>query len=258
MSLTPEQFERAATFEAHQQRLVQLQRMSYRELQKLLTGDPAEAALWVRSAAEYGMPAAQLRLGRMLLEGNGVERDERAAFIWFDRAANRGDAEAMNMAGRCHENGWGVPTDMWKAAEAVSGVRGRRPRLGRVQLRQHAVRRTRRAPRQGGSVAVVSAGLESRHGRAMNLAARCFEEGWGCAKSPAEAAEWYRRSAQTGYFRAQFNYGVLLAELGEGRLPQSGSRRPFRREMRGSGRLFCGRLRGTTDPALVGLRERLP
>ena len=48
-------------------------------MEMLLTGDPAEAAVWVRSAAEYGVPAAQLRLGRMLLEGNGVERDERAA-----------------------------------------------------------------------------------------------------------------------------------------------------------------------------------
>jgi hypothetical protein len=26
--------------------------------------------------------------------------------------------------------------------------------------------------------------------------------------------EWYRRSAETGYFRAQFNYAVLLAEQG--------------------------------------------
>ncbi len=116
MSLSPGQFERAAELEAHQQRLAKLQRMSYRELQLLLTGDPAEAALWVRSAAEYGVPAAQLRLGRMLLEGSGVERDQGAAFNWFARAADRGDAEAMNMAGRCHENGWGVAVDLVKAA----------------------------------------------------------------------------------------------------------------------------------------------
>ena len=71
MALTPEQFARAAAFEAHQERLARLQRMSYRELQVLLTGDPEEAAVWVHSAAEYGVPAAQLRLGRMLLEGHG-------------------------------------------------------------------------------------------------------------------------------------------------------------------------------------------
>src|SRR5579862_7010805 len=101
MTLTARQFERAAQLEAHQLRLLRLQCMSYRELQKLLSGDPAEAALWVRSAAEYGVTAAQVRLGRMLIEGNGVERDERAAFMWFARAADHGDAEAMNMAGRC-------------------------------------------------------------------------------------------------------------------------------------------------------------
>ncbi|HVW69182.1 MAG TPA: tetratricopeptide repeat protein, partial [Steroidobacteraceae bacterium] len=104
--LTPEQFERAAAMEAHQDRLAQLQRMSYRELRVLLTGDPVEAASWIRSAAEYGVPAAQLRLGRMLLEGHGVDRDEAAALRWFLRAADRKDAEAMNMVGRCYENGW--------------------------------------------------------------------------------------------------------------------------------------------------------
>ena len=70
-----------------------------------------DAALWVRSAAEHGMPAAQLRLGRMLLEGRGTPRDEREAFAWFTRAAGQGEADAMNMLGRCHENGWGVPAD---------------------------------------------------------------------------------------------------------------------------------------------------
>ena len=53
MSLTPKQFERAAAFEAHQQRLVQLQRMSYRELQRLLTGDTTIG--WVMIAGWAGV-----------------------------------------------------------------------------------------------------------------------------------------------------------------------------------------------------------
>ena len=212
--LTPEQFARAAAFEAHQERLVRLQRMSYRELQVLLAGDPAEAALWVRSAAEYGVPAAQLRLGRMLLEGSGVDRDESAALRWFTRAGDQGDAEALNMVGRCYENGWGAPVDLARAAahyqrSADGGHDWGEYNLGNMlfdgrgvpQDLVKALQWYLRAARQG-------------HGRAMNLAARCFEEGWGCVRSAAEAAHWYRRSAETGYFRAQFNYAVLLAEQG--------------------------------------------
>jgi TPR repeat protein len=52
------------------------------------------------------------------------------------------------------------------------------------------------------------------HARAMNLVARCREEGWGCEKNLADAAEWYRRSAEAGYFRAQFNHGCILADQG--------------------------------------------
>jgi len=214
MALTPKQFARAAALEAHQQRLARLQRMTYRELQILLTGDPEEAALWVRSAAEYGVPAAQLRLGRMLLEGRGVEVDERAALAWFIRAADQGNAEAMNMVGRCYENGWGSAVDFAHAAShyrrsADAGHDWGEYNLGNLlfdgrgvpQDLEKALQWYLRAAHRG-------------HGRAMNLAARCFEEGWGCARSRAEAAEWYRRSAETGYFRAQFNYAVLLAEQG--------------------------------------------
>ena len=257
MPLTPEQFERAAAFEAHQQRLLQLQRMSYRELQRLLTGDPAEAALWVRSAAEYGMPAAQLRLGRMLLEGNGVERDERAAFTWFERAADGGDAEAMNMAGRCYENGWGVPVDLRKAAECYrsSGEAGHDwgeynfgnllfDGRGVPQDRTEALQWYLRAAQRG-------------HGRAMNLAGRCFEEGWGCTRAPAEAAEWYRRSAESGYFRAQFNYGVLLAQLGEGVAAAEWFSRALAAGDAGIRRAILGVLAKTRDPALAALREAL-
>jgi len=214
MALTPEQLERAAAFEAHQERLVRLQRMTYRELQTLLTGDPEEAALWVRSAAEYGVPAAQLRLGRMLLEGRGVEKDERAALSWFTHAAEQGDAEAMNMVGRCYENGWGSAVDCTQAAShyrrsAEAGHDWGEYNLGNLlfdgrgvpQDLEKALHWYLRAAHRG-------------HGRAMNLVARCFEEGWGCDQSRIEAMEWYRRSAETGYFRAQFNYAVLLAEQG--------------------------------------------
>jgi hypothetical protein len=257
MRLTPEQFERAAAFEAHQQRLVQLQRMSYRELQRLLTGDPAQAALWVRSAAEYGMPAAQLRLGRMLLEGSGVERDARAAYNWFTRAADGGDAEAMNMAGRCHENGWGVPVDLWKAAECyrASGEAGHdwgEYNFGNMLFDGYGVPKDRAEALQWHLRAAGKG-----HGRAMNLAARCYEEGWGCARAPAEAAEWYRRSAETGYFRAQFNYGVLLAQLGNGTAAAEWFSKALASGDAGMPKAVLRVLAAATDPALVALKAEV-
>jgi uncharacterized protein len=257
MTLTPEQFERAAAFEVHQQRLVKLQRMSYRELQELLTGDPAEAALWVCSAAEYGVPAAQLRFGRMLLDGNGVEPDERAAFTWFVRAADGGDAEAMNMVGRCYENGWGVTADPRKAAEhyrssAEAGHDWGEYNFGNMLFDGRGIPQDRALALQW-----YLRAAHRGHGRAMNLAARCIEEGWGCAQSPVEAADWYRRSAESGYFRAQFNYAVLLAEVGEAGAAAEWFSRALAARNPAIQQAILQVLAKTQDPALAGLRDAL-
>ncbi|MEJ0008148.1 MAG: hypothetical protein WDM77_17740 [Steroidobacteraceae bacterium] len=48
MSLTREQFAQAHDAEASQLRMAQLQRLTYRQLQQLLLGDPRQAAIWIR------------------------------------------------------------------------------------------------------------------------------------------------------------------------------------------------------------------
>lgn len=214
MALTRAQFERAAAMEEGQRRLERLSRMTYGSLHALLAGDPAEAADWVRCAAECGVAAAQLRMGRMLLDGIGVERDERAAFGWFARAADQGDAEAMNMVGRCHENGWGVPVDLRRAAasyraSAESGHDWGQYNFGNLLFDGRGV-----APDRAQALRWYLLAAAQGHGRAMNIVARCLEEGWGCRPSVDDASYWYYQSARSGYFRGQFNHAVLLAERG--------------------------------------------
>jgi TPR repeat protein len=70
-----------------------------------------EAAEWLEAATGCGDVDAQLRLGRMLLTGQGLPVDRRAAFACFLTAAASGNAEAQNLVGRCYENGWGVAVD---------------------------------------------------------------------------------------------------------------------------------------------------
>jgi uncharacterized protein len=207
-------FARAAAAEQSQLRMIRMQAMNDRQLREVLGGDPVEALSWVRTAAEYGLPAAQLRLGRMLLEGEGIERNQELALFWFKRGAEQGDAAARNMVGRCLENGWGARVDLEAAAHwyelSANGSHdwgeynfGNMLFDGRgVALdRGRALEWYRRAARQG-------------HSRAMNLIGRCTEEGWGCRRNPEGAFEWYRLSAEYGYFRGRFNYAAALAERG--------------------------------------------
>jgi len=48
----------------------------------------------------------------------------------------------------------------------------------------------------------------------MNLVGRCCEEGWGTPRNLDAAADWYRRSAEAGYFRGQYNWASLLLKAG--------------------------------------------
>jgi uncharacterized protein len=257
MSLTAQDLARVEAAEASQHRMLRLQRMSHYELRALLSGDPTEAAVWITSAADYGLPAAQLRLGRMFLEGHGVAKNAALAIFWFRRAADQLDAEAMNMTGRCHENGWGTLPDLcdathWYRQSAYRGHDWGQYNFGNMLFDGRGIERDAaqaqlwylRAARQG-------------HSRAMNLLGRCCEEGWGCPKDMVAAFDWYRRSARAGYFRGQYNYAALLSDHGfhgeaaewYGRAAEKGTPQ-IRHAI--AGRLFHAR-----DPALQALRQRI-
>jgi len=57
-------------------------------------GDYAPAIRLFRPLAEQGNAKAQRVLGVMYRRGEGVKRSSVRAFIWFSRAAARGDAQA--------------------------------------------------------------------------------------------------------------------------------------------------------------------
>ncbi|QUD89224.1 tetratricopeptide repeat protein [Phenylobacterium montanum] len=197
--------------------------MSPERLAAVLGDTPERSAPWVRAAAEWGLAEAQLRYGRMLLEGQGVTRDPAQALAWFELAAEGGEgeiqAEARNMVGRCRENGWGAPADPAIAAEwyrlaAEAGSAWAQYNLGHLLLDGLGVPRDPKA-----ALTWYRRAAEQGHPRAMNLVGRCLEQGWGAPKDPAAARDWYRRSAEGGYFRGQFNYASVLRA--EGRLEEA-------------------------------------
>ncbi len=81
-----------------------------------LSGSPEERADFVRACAEAGEAEAQALLGQLLLDGNGVAADARAALSWFVKAAAQQHVMAINMVGRCYDLGWGTPVDKARAA----------------------------------------------------------------------------------------------------------------------------------------------
>lgn len=193
-------------------RVAALTMMSAEELHAALSG--SDAATWVAAAASCGIAEAQVRLGRMLLEGEGVSKDERAAFACFLSAAEDGDVDAQNMLGRSYEHGWGTEPSTsraahWYAQAAKSGHAWAQYNYGHLLLDGVGVARDHDA-----AFAWYMRSASQGHVRAMNLVARCFEKGWGVECNVKAARNWYRKSAEGGYFRGAFNYASLLADEG--------------------------------------------
>ncbi|MET0274043.1 MAG: tetratricopeptide repeat protein, partial [Phenylobacterium sp.] len=80
----------------------------------------AQARAWYRKAADQDHPAAQLNLGLMYEEGQGVAPDLQQAAAWYRRAADHGEATAQYSLGLLYEAGRGVPQDNVQALKWLS------------------------------------------------------------------------------------------------------------------------------------------
>ena len=159
--------------------------------------------------------SAQVRIGYMYSNGQGVSQDYAEAFRWYRRAAEQGNAEGQSNLGNMYRIGWGVSQDYaeafrWYRRAAEQGNAGGQTNLGRMyetgrgvsQDDAEAVRWYRLAAEQGNALGQISLGI-------------MYEEGRGVSQDYAEAVRWYRRAAEQGDVWGQNNLGSMYAG-GEG------------------------------------------
>jgi TPR repeat protein len=89
-------------------------------------GSYSDAVSVLRPLAESNNAQAQVRLGRLYLEGHGVERNEGEALRLFRKAAEQGEHEARLRLGDMYAQGRGVPQNnfqayVWYGAAARAG-----------------------------------------------------------------------------------------------------------------------------------------
>jgi uncharacterized protein len=182
-----------------------------------MSNQPDEQSLdLVRDAALRGVHQAQVLYGQMLLDGEYVERDARAAFFWFERAAQGGNLMAVNMVGRCLDQGWGITrnailAEKWFRKAAERGLDWGMYNLatlltlgegGITQDKTEAFFWLRKAAELG-------------HVKSINLLGGFYEDGWVVRASRVTARDLYRQAAVGGDFRGQFNYARFLIQEGD-------------------------------------------
>ena len=185
------------------------------EIARRLSGPREEVAAFVRAAAEAGSTEAQARYGQMLLDGDGVVRDARQGFTWFERAARAGHLEAANMVGRCYDLGWGVVVDKAKAAAwfrqaAARGLTWAKYNYATLLALGQGVGEDKAT-----ALALFEEAAAEGNAKAHNFVGSFHEDGWVVERDLDEAARRYRLAAEGGDFRGQFNHGRMLAMAGE-------------------------------------------
>ena len=177
--------------------------------------DEVEAGKWYRKAADQGYANAQFGLGVMYDTGRGVTKDEVEAVKWYRKAADQGNAQAQVNLGVSYADGLGVAKD---EVEAVKWYRKAADQG--VALAQYSLGVMYRTG-QGVAKDEVEAVKWTRKAVDQGLADAQFSLGYmyhngqGVAKDEVEAGKWYRKAADQGYANAQFGLGNMYAN-GEG------------------------------------------
>jgi TPR repeat protein len=83
-------------------------------------GDYATAMQRLRPLADQGNAIAQVSLGLMYSEGQGVQQDYAAALSWYRKAADQGLAIAQVYLGTMYAIAQGVPQNYAEAAQCSS------------------------------------------------------------------------------------------------------------------------------------------
>ena len=170
-------------------------------------GDYATALRLLRAPAEAGNADAQLLLGIMYQDGEGVPKDAALAAQWIRKAAEQDNATAEFALGVMYHQAMGVPKDDAAAVRWLEKAAKEVPPAVFALAKLHedngnyaeALKWYRLLASQGDA-------------DSQNDVGHMYETGRGVAQNYAEAAKWYRLAADQGNAEAQNNLGTLYAK----------------------------------------------
>ncbi|MCH1430462.1 MAG: sel1 repeat family protein [Chlamydiales bacterium] len=128
-----------------------------------------------RKQALEGDSQAQMEMGMLYLKGSeGLDRDVKEAYKWYQMAANQGEPTALYTVGEMHEQGKGTVQDSEKAFHSYL-----------------------QAANKGLPLALLKVG-------------RMYEKGVGVVLDLRQARHWYTESAQIGDKEGLYRLGKLF------------------------------------------------
>ena len=153
-----------------------------------------QAFYYYKKAAELGHPGAQFTLGNHYQHGHILEKDLKKAAYWYQKSADQGYAGSQNQLGKLYEYGHGVERNTDRALEyykmaANQGITEAQERLESLKEKK---------------AYLVS---ENDSGEKWCFLGKYADE----EKDYAEAFRCYKKSAELGYARGQYELGICYS-----------------------------------------------
>lgn len=168
-----------------------------------------EAYKWYLRAAELGFPEAMVRLGQMLADGEGGDRNINASLAWLNKAAGLGNVDAEKKLNDLNDGlSFGlIDKNSLELAEkkAASGDVETQYRLGLIyRTGGHGISKSWTK-----AVKWFKKAAKKGHGEALFYTAESYETGNGSPKSMKNALKWYRKAAEQGHVKAYLRLGIF-------------------------------------------------
>jgi len=164
--------------------------------------DTARAEEWYTAAAKRGHPKAKIALGRLAMAGD----DSSTAMQHFEAAAELGEAEALYLIGRMHEQGMGVETDTDKAMAFFAKAADGGDSKAQFRLANSVLEEDSEAIEA--AVAWLNKAAEQDHAEAQTMLGKIYED----ANDRETAMSWYMRAALNGNESARAVSGAMHAQ----------------------------------------------
>lgn len=175
-------------------------------------GDYATAVERLFRAAKLGDTEAMYILGKMLLDGEGFERDAQLAYTYILKSAQHGfPAAQAELANMCDK---GIGTDInknlatkWYLSAAEKGEKRAYMPLGVRYLEGIYVEKNEQLAEK-----YLMKSAENGNADADLVLAQLYRDGTAFEPNKKRSAEHFKRAAEAGICEAQYFYAVMLRE----------------------------------------------
>ena len=195
--------EREAALAAARKRAAVRRREATERARRLFAEANWKDALVAAREGDLEDPELQYRVGTCYLEGQGLQTNVTAGAKLIKLAAEKKWPAALSRLGELHLIGLGCETNAVRAAALFSSAADLNDAEGHWRFSQCLERGIGTKPLPGEAVRHLEAAARLGHARAQyTLGLR--------TKDRAQAAEWFRKSAEQGYAPAQAKFGDCL------------------------------------------------